>query len=80
VTVKAGLLKGTLISPVVAAGQVIAGPAEIVIEQVAVAVTWLASFTWTVNAPVAVGVPVMAPVEALSDRPAGSAPVATEKV
>src|SRR6204780_5092191 len=48
--------------------------------QVPVATTPLASLTWIVKVPAAVGVPVIAPVVALSVRPAGSVPVATENV
>ena len=40
----------------------------------------LASFTCSVKVPAAVGVPVTAPVAAFSESPAGSEPVATEKV
>jgi hypothetical protein len=43
-------------------------------------VTPLASVTWIVKDPTAVGVPVMAPDEGFSVSPAGSVPVATEKV
>jgi hypothetical protein len=43
-------------------------------------VTPFASVTWIVKDPTAVGVPVMAPDEGLSASPAGSVPVATEKV
>ena len=44
-----------------------------------VAVLLLASVTFTVNdeVPDAVGVPEIAPVEAFSDRPAGSEPLLT---
>ena len=41
------------------------------------------SFTWKVRAALftaLVGVPVMEPVEALSDRPAGSEPLMTDQV
>ena len=40
------------------------------------------STTWAVklNVPAVVGVPVMAPVDVLSDRPAGRAPLMMEKV
>ncbi len=55
------------------------GPVTIVKGQVVVATTPLASFTWSVKVPGAVGVPVMAPVLVFSVRPLGSVPV-TEKV
>jgi len=47
---------------------------------VPVAATPLASVTLRVKEPAAVGVPVTAPVEVFKVRPAGSVPVATEKV
>lgn len=55
-----------------------AGP--IVKGQVTAAATPLTSFTWIVNVPVALGVPVMAPFKVFSVRPAGSMPLASEKV
>src|SRR5579871_4648902 len=48
--------------------------------QVGDATTPFESFTCTANAPVAVGVPVRAPVELLRVSPAGRAPVTIEKV
>src|SRR5579859_4037098 len=71
VTVIAGLLKATPTSPEFTAEQAREGPATMVNGQVPVAVTPLASVTLTVNVPAAVGVPVIAPVEALRVRPAG---------
>ena len=62
------------------AGQVNEGPLTIVNGQVPVAAIPFESFTWIVNVPVAVGVPVIAPVAVFSVRPAGSVPVATENV
>jgi hypothetical protein len=56
----------------------VAGPT--VKGQVTAAATPWASFTWMVNVPVALGVPVMAPVEVFRVRPAGSVPLASEKV
>jgi hypothetical protein len=47
--------------------------------QLLVATTPLASVTWMEKVPAAVGVPVMVPDEEFSVRPAGSAPLATEK-
>lgn len=48
--------------------------------QLTAAATPWRSFTWMVKVPVALGVPVMAPVEVFSVRPAGSVPLASEKV
>jgi len=52
------------------------------IEQLAVAVLPFASFTCPVKvkSPMPVGVPVTAPVDVLRLRPAGSDPLAIEKV
>jgi hypothetical protein len=79
VTVIAPLLKATPTSPLVTEEQLSVGPAMMVIAQVPVAETPLASTTLIVKLPAAVGVPVTAPVEAFSVRPAGSVPT-TEKV
>jgi hypothetical protein len=49
-------------------------------EQLVAAVTPMASFAWIMKVPLVVGVPVMAPVEAVSVSPVGSVPGATEKV
>jgi hypothetical protein len=62
-------------------GHVSVGPAATAKAQLGVAVTPLESVAWMVKEPLAVGVPVMAPVEALSVRPAGRVdPLATVKV
>jgi fumarate reductase subunit C len=75
VTAIAGLLNATPTSPVVAvAEQVTCGPPMIVIGQVALPATPFESFTWIENDPDAVGVPLTAPVEVFSVRPAGSVP------
>jgi hypothetical protein len=79
VTVIAPLLKGTPTVPVLIAPQVTVTGALIVIEQV-VPTLPLASVTLMLKVPAAVGVPVTAPVEVFSVRPAGSVPVATENV
>ena len=79
-TVGAGLLKGTPTSPELTAEQVIVGGGTMVKGQVVPATIPLASFTWMVNVPLAVGVPVIAPVKGFSVRPMGSVPVATENV
>src|ERR1700689_1664257 len=76
----AGLLNATPTSPELVVEQVTVGGGTIVNGQVAEASTPLASVTWTVNVPAAVGVPVMAPVEVFSVRPAGNGPVPIEKV
>ncbi len=49
----------------------------IVMLRAAVAVCPVASVTWAVKekVPVAVGVPLISPVEPFSDKPGGSAPV-----
>jgi hypothetical protein len=73
-TVMAGLLNGTPTSPVPTAEQVTVGGDTIVNGQVVEARTPLASETWTVNVPAAVGVPVMAPFDGFSVRPIGSVP------
>src|SRR5690348_1502013 len=63
VTVKAPLLNGTPTSPVVPeARHVSEGGGVIEYGQVVVAATPLASVTWILKLPAAVGVPVMAPV------------------
>jgi hypothetical protein len=83
VTVNAGLLKPTPTSPEVTDPQRALptdGAATTVKGHVPVATTPLASVTLIVNVPAAVGVPVMAPVEAFRVRPAGKAPVAIENV
>ena len=69
-TVMAPLLNATPIEPEVLVGHVTESAALMVIAQ-AVPVAPLASVTWTLNAPEAVGVPVTAPVEAFRLRPAG---------
>ena len=79
-TVMAALLKGTFTPPEVVAGHVSEGPPEIVKVQLVAAAVPFASFTWIVKLPDAVGVPVIAPVDEFSVRPAGSAPVVTENV
>jgi propanediol utilization protein len=50
------------------------GAETIVIGQVVVATSPSESVTWMLNVPVAVGVPVTAPVEVFSVRPAGNVP------
>ena len=80
VTVMAGLLKAAPTSPEVVAGQLSEGPPEMVNEHVLAAATPLASFTWILKLPAAVGVPLMAPVEVFRVRPAGRVPLDTEKV
>src|ERR1035438_8533221 len=75
VTTMAGLLKATPTSPLLTTEQVTTGAATIVKGQLLpVATTPLASVTLMLKVPEAVGVPVMAPVEALSERPAGRVP------
>jgi hypothetical protein len=72
-------LNGTPTSPEFVVEQVIDDGGEMVkaqLDETAPA----ASLTWMVKVPGAVGVPVMAPVEALSVRPCGRVPVATENV
>ena len=78
-TTGAGLFRATLTSPELTVGQVSVGGGAIVKGQVAAADAPLASFTWRVKVPAAVGVPVMAPVLVFSVRPLGRVPV-TEKV
>ena len=73
-------LKGAFISPELTDGQLIVGPLIIVKGQLLADTTPLASVTWMVKAPAAVGVPVIAPVDAFSDSPAGNVPLATEKI
>jgi hypothetical protein len=72
------LLKGTPTSPVLVAEQVIESAGVIVITH-PVAVAPTESVTLIEKLPEAVGVPVTAPVEVLSVRPAGSVPT-TENV
>src|ERR1017187_9716450 len=79
-TVMAGLLNATPTSPEFTAEQASEGPATMVKGQVPVATAPFLSVTLMVKVPAAVGVPVMAPVLALSVKPAGRVPVATEKV
>ena len=80
VTTMAGLFNAAPTSPELTAGHVSEGPPVIVNGHGLAAATPLASFTPMLKAPLVVGVPVIAPVEALSVRPAGRVPVATEKV
>jgi hypothetical protein len=81
VTVRAGLLKTAPTWPEFVLEQVRLGPATTVYGQVDAATTPFASVTWILKAPGAVGVPVMAPVEVFSVRPAGRVlPGASEKV
>jgi hypothetical protein len=80
VTVIAPLLKATPCIPVVVFEQVTESPATMVNGQVPAATAPLASVTLIVNVPAAVGVPVMAPVEAFNVSPAGNVPVAIENV
>ena len=69
-TVMAPLLKAIPCVPVVVVGHVTESVPLMVIAQ-AVPVAPLASVTWMLNVPAAVGVPVTAPVEAFKLRPAG---------
>src|SRR5580658_8334926 len=78
-TAGAGLFRATPASPELTAGQVSARTVAMVNGQVVTAATPLASFTWSVKVPDAVGVPLMAPVLVFSVRPLGRVPV-TEKV
>src|SRR5580698_9923888 len=71
-------LKAVPTSPECVTEQVTVGPDWIVKEQL-VEVTWFASVTMTAKVPGAVAVPVMAPFEVFSVRPAGSVPT-TENV
>jgi hypothetical protein len=80
VTLIAPLLKATPTVPVFVLEQVTESPGTMVYGQVVVATTPFASLTLMEKAPAAVGVPVIAPVEALSVRPPGNVPVATVKV
>jgi hypothetical protein len=76
----AGLFTATFFVKVLFAGQVRDGPLTMVNGQVAVATTPLASFTWRLKVPGAVGVPVIAPVVELIVKPWGRVPEASEKV
>ena len=78
-TAGAGLFRGTPTSPELIAGHVSTSALTMVKGQVVTADAPLASFTWSVKVPEAVGVPVMAPVVVFNVRPLGSVPV-TEKV
>ncbi len=78
VTVIGPELNGTLTSPVVTAAQVTESGTLMVIAQPAL-VASLASVTFTVKVPEAVGVPVTAPVEVFRVKPAGRVPT-IEKV
>jgi hypothetical protein len=80
VTVIAGLLNASPTSPELTVEQVTVGGGTMVKGQLPVATTPLASLTWMVKVPAAVGVPVIAPVEAFKLRPAGRVPVATANV
>jgi hypothetical protein len=81
VTVGPGTFKATPTSPEFVDEQVTLGAATIVYRQVVATTTPFESVTWILKVPGAVGVPVMAPVEAFSVRPAGSVlPGASEKV
>jgi hypothetical protein len=71
------LLKGTPTVPVLFTPQVTVTGALMVIEQ-DVPTLPFASVTLMLKVPAEVGVPVTAPVEAFSVRPAGSVPVPTE--
>ena len=73
-------LKAAFTSPELTNGQLMIGPLLIVNGQLLADTTPLASVTWIVNAPAAVGVPVITPVDAFSDSPAGNVPLATEKI
>jgi hypothetical protein len=79
VAVRAGLLNGTPTVPEVTAGHETEGATTMVKLQLAEA-TPLESFAWMLKVPAAVGVPVIAPVEVFSVRPAGNVPLATENV
>src|SRR5579883_1637888 len=79
VTAIAGLLKATPASPCVFGQEVTDGPLAMVMEQVADPVAPAASFTWMLKLPATCGVPVTAPVEALSVNLAGRVPT-TENV
>src|SRR5208283_5211037 len=80
VTVTGPLLNGTPTSPEFVAEQVTCGIPTIVIEHVPLPTTPLASVTWIVNVPDAVGVPVTAPVEVFRVKPAGNVPLPIENV
>src|ERR1039458_6717102 len=79
VTVIGPLLNGTPTSPALVAEQVTCGTLPIVYGQVALPTTPFASFTWIVNEPAAVGVPLTAPVDVFNVSPAGNVPT-TENV
>ena len=66
-------MKATPTSPVLTAAQVPERTGLMVIWQ-EVLVAPLASLTWTLKLPEAVGVPVIAPVAVFSARPVGSVP------
>ena len=66
-------LKATPTSPVLTAAQVTDRGPLMVIEQLLLEFPF-PSVTRTVNVPELVGVPVTAPVEVFSERPAGSVP------
>src|SRR4051812_50177745 len=71
----AGVLKGTPTFRVLTAEQVsTSGAGLMVMAQVVVATTPLASVTFTVKLPASVGVPVIAPVVVFRVRPAGRVP------
>jgi hypothetical protein len=78
VTVIGGLLKGTPTSPALVAGQVSVG-GLMVKGQLLAETSPFVSVTLREKLPGARGVPVIAPVVVLRDRPAGSVPT-TEKV
>jgi len=79
-TVIGPLLNGVPTLPELVAEQVSVGPPTMVKGHAPVATAPLASVTLMVKDPAAVGVPVTAPVAVFKVRPAGSVPVATEKV
>ena len=70
--------KEALTSPELTDGQLIVGPLIMVKGQLLADTTPLASVTWMVKVPAAVGVPVMAPDDAFSVSPAGSVPADKE--
>lgn len=73
-------LKAAFTSPELTDGQLMMGALVMVNGQLLAETVPLASITWIVKVPGAVGVPVMAPDEVFSVRPTGSVPLATEKV
>jgi hypothetical protein len=81
VTIGAGLLKGTPTMPVLVVEHVSCRLGGVMVNgHVPEPTTPSASVTWIVQEPVAVGVPLIAPVAVFNVKPGGKVPVASEKV